>query len=302
LKFGGTSVGSIESLRQVVTIAAQTARQERTALVASAASGVTDALVAVAEAENPDTEATLEYLRERHLELASGLLGRASTADYELLLEHRLALLRQTIDNYPVSSTPDERYDLIISEGERLSTPLIAMALSEAGVSAEWVDASELIRTDNTHGDAQVDLIATRRAVTHWIATWPSHVVPIVTGFVGRSTAGEITTLGRSGSDYSAAVLAAALSASRMERWTDTDGIYTDDPNKNPDARRIACIVLETALSWNQAGRLGMHRKALDPLVELDVPVFVRCTHAPDEQGTVIIPSTDHHLYQRVAV
>jgi aspartate kinase len=302
LKFGGTSVGSVDSLRSVIEIAAGAARKDRTAVVASAASGVTDLLVQATGPEAAPVHETLHSLETRHLELARNVMDRDLAAEYRLELDRRLDALEANLVRAGEEGSTPVLYDAIISEGERLMAPLLAIALRNAGVSSQWVDSAPLVRTNSQHGDALVDMEETRRRVGQWFTEWPPHVVPVVTGFIGSAPDGSVTTLGRSGSDYSAAVLAAALEASRLERWTDTDGIYTDDPRNNPDAKRLACIVLETAVAWNQAGRLGMHRKALDPLAEPGIPVYVRCTHSPDEPGTVILPSSDHQLYRREAV
>jgi aspartate kinase len=232
LKFGGTSVGSVDSLRSVISIAAKAAREERIAAVASAASGVTDDLV---KATGPDASPVVELLAslfDRHHSLARPLLSRDRLADYDEHLSVRMTALRVNLETAAREGTSPSLYDAIISEGERLMAPLVALCLSEAGVSAEWVDAAKLVRTDGHHGDAQVDFDATRSAVQSWLSQWPSHVTPVVTGFIGSTANGAVTTLGRSGSDYSAAVLAAALGADRLERWTDTDGIYTDDPDQ----------------------------------------------------------------------
>lgn len=302
LKFGGTSVGSVGSLRSLIEIAARAARKERIAVVVSAASGVTDDLVQATGPDAPGRDELLASLFDRHHELAGQLLSRDRLADYDDHLSLRLTALRVNLETAARDGSSPSLYDAIISEGERLMAPLVALCLSEAGVSAEWIDAARIVRTDGHHADAQVDLDATRQLVQSWVNDLPPHVTPVVTGFIGSTEDGAVTTLGRSGSDYSAAVLAASLGASRLERWTDTDGIYTDDPRTNPDAKRLATIVLETAVAWNQAGKLGMHRKTLDPLLESGIPVYVRCTHRPDDEGTVILPSSNHHLLRREAV
>ena len=112
----------------------------------------------------------------------------------------------------------------------------------------------------------------------------------MVTGFIGSAPDGRTTTLGRGGSDYSASILAAGLKAHKLERWTDVDGVYTSDPRLDPTARRLDCIVMEDALSWNKAGKMGLHRKALDPLIEARIPLFVRSTDEPDNPGTEVHP------------
>ena len=120
-------------------------------------------------------------------------------------------------------------------------------------------------------------------------------VVPVITGFLGGTRSGETTTLGRGGSDYSASIIATALSAEGLERWTDVDGVYTADPNVDPDAQKLDQIVMSDAMAWNRTGKMGIHRKALDPLLEASIPMFVRSIDLPDDPGTAILPRC-HHL------
>jgi aspartate kinase len=181
--------------------------------------------------------------------------------------------------------------DEVLATGERLSVALLALLLRDLGLDAASYDAAALIRTDGTHGAGRVDHDVTRQQVRSWYAALPAGRVPVVTGFIGATADGATTTLGRGGSDYSAALLASAHGASVLERWTDEDGIYTDDPRTHRDAKRLASIVLSEAQAWNHAGRLGMHRQALDPLVAAAIPVHVRSTAAPDLPGTRILPA-----------
>lgn len=300
MKFGGTSVGSGDRLRHVVDIVKCAADDCRVVVVASAASGVTNDLVAAWDAAidgSLDPCAVYEKLVDRHLTLASEILSPDGIAAYEGPM-YRLCGELQDVLNRIRNDGPQPAWrDWLISIGERVSIPLVAGAVCEAGLVAEPFEAMGLIRTNDTFGEAIVDLNYTYRQVRRWYRRIPSGTVPIVTGFIGSTANGEITTLGRGGSDYSAALLASALHASVLERWTDVDGIYTDDPKKNPNAKRYAAIVLEEAWAWNQAGKLGMHKKALDPLVVAGVPVHVRSTANPDHPGTLILPSGHEHVH-----
>ena len=300
LKFGGTSVGSSQTLRKIVSIVSDSVRETRVVLVASAASGVTDRLVEATRNTSADRRELLGWLRTRHQDLASDVLDGPYLPRYLTLLEQRLSSFELHLRILEDTGLTPALYDRIISEGERLSVPLVAYALRSAGVAANAQDSAALIRTDDAHGEAAVDFETTTTNVRNWFAALNDVTVPVVTGFIGSTADGRITTLGRSGSDYSAAVLARCIPASRLERWTDVDGIYTEDPRLNRNAKRLASIVLETAQTWNHAGLLGMHRRALDPLMDVCIPIHVRSTLAPQEVGTVIVPSAE--VAERIAV
>jgi len=291
LKFGGTSVGSAERLRRVVEIVRDAAEASRGVVVTSALGGVTNTLVAALEARREGTLATAtltEGLWIRHHVLATGLLRPDSLRTYEGILQDLVEELARLAETAPVTPALG---DAMVAMGERLAAPLVALALQDAGLDALPQEATILVRTDATFGAALVDVATTYRQTRAWYAAFPPATIPVVTGFLGATAAGQTTTLGRGGSDYSAALLAAALGASVLERWTDVDGLYTDDPYKNEEARRLTCLRLEEAWAWNHAGRLGMHRKALDPLVEAEIPVHVRSTAEPQEPGTWILPA-----------
>jgi aspartate kinase len=122
-----------------------------------------------------------------------------------------------------------------------------------------------------------------------------------VTGFIGADASGRTTTLGRGGSDYSAAIFASALDASVLERWTDVDGIYTNDPAVDRKAKRLERLEAELASSLNQVGKIGMHRDALEPVTRSGIPVHVRSTFAPDREGTWILPSVEKQRGRQAA-
>jgi len=292
MKFGGTSVGTIDRVKHLVNLVRAALGTHRVVVVASALSGVTDTLVALIESRTwPERVQYLKWLHERHRNFAVLLLRGAALRSYLDELEAQLLGIRDRLTLHGDAALPPRLHDEVLAMGERLSVPLMARLLVKAGVPAQPVDATQLIRTDATYQNATVDLVATYRQVTAWYAALPIGVVPVVTGFRGATADGFPTTLGRGGSDYSAALLAAALQAAVLERWTDTNGIYTADPRLHPDAKRIATIVLREAAAWNHAGRIGMHRKALDPLVTAGIPVHVRSTREPSKPGTQILPS-----------
>jgi aspartate kinase len=303
-KFGGTSVGAPESLKGVVEIVKNSASRHRMVVIASAVSGVTDLLVNACNSydESYDKNTFLNSLHDRHVTLASAVLQPESLDRYLPVLEAVLASLDEVMGDLRTPGKEAWCRDAVIAAGERMSVPLVALALIDAGLDAIPVDSAPLVVTDDTYGEAIVDLSTTKRNIQDWHQNIPEKTIPVVTGFIGSTPDGHTTTLGRGGSDYSAALFASALHAVVMERWTDVDGIYAEDPRKNKHAKRLASIVLEEAWAWNQAGRLGMHRKALDPLVSEGIPVHVRCTLTPHRFGTLIVPAGREQAISAVAL
>lgn len=273
---------------------AQASATHQVVVVVSAASGVTNELVAAWEALQQgtlDVATLLAQLRRRHRLLAQVLREHpASRRGYLVTLEGTLARLARVLEIARYDADPAWR-DEVLATGERLMAPLLAALLRARGLKAFAQDATALICTDAQYGEANVRLEATRERLHRWFASIGRQVVPVVTGFIGATPDGRTTTLGRGGSDYSAALLAALLGAEVLERWTDVDGLYTKDPRKYPNACRYQTLVLEEAWAWNHAGRLGMHRKALDPLVAAGIPVHIRSTMTPERPGTWLLPA-----------
>lgn len=290
MKFGGTSVGSPERLKTVAELVARTeAEGYRVVCVVSAASGVTDRLAA--SLADAGSSGTLDYLRDRYTTLAGAVLPPEALSAYLTDLEETLAPVASVYALRALLGACPDQEGVVLACGERLMAPLVAALLRDRGIPARPVDAGDLFETNDQYTEAAVRLDPTVRRITAWFARWPERVVPVVTGWVGSTRNGRTSVLGRGGSDYTAAVLARALGADVMERWTDTDGIYTADPNIDPSARHVPTIPYHEALPFNRAGRLGMHHRALDPLRATRIPVHVRSTFAPDGPGTFILPA-----------
>lgn len=297
MKFGGTSVGSAGALRQVVRLVETAAQARRVVVVTSALSKVTRLLKAgaahVAGGEAA-VEEVVEAVRSRHTEQARQVLAAETVPRYAAVLEEHLGALRQRLEQVRAEGLTPPLGDAVLATGEQLSVPMVALALADAGLPAEAFDATRLVRTDATHGAARVDTRRTAALIQRWFAALPGESLPVVAGFIGRAeSGGGTTTLGFEGSDYSAALFAAALQAAVLERWTDVDGLYTKDPRTHEDAERIREIVLEEAAALNESGRLGMHPKALRPLAGRGIPVHIRCTAAPEQPGTRLVPQQE---------
>lgn len=299
LKFGGTSVGTADDLKDAVQVICEAQEKCQPLVVVSAAAGITDDLVRAADetrADRSTADAWARHIGRQYRTLADDVLDAPDRRTrYQTVLQAELSELRRALQALNGTDAPKAR-DAVLATGERLMAPLLAAAIAAADGAACPVDATALIRTDAQFGDATVQWPATREQVREWFETKvvenTDPGVPVVTGFIGGTEDGITTTLGRGGSDLSAAVLARALEADRLERWTDVDGLYTRDPALHDNARRLDELDFEQARTWTKAGRLGMHPCTLDPLAAADIPIHVRCTHQPDAEGTRIVPAS----------
>jgi aspartokinase/homoserine dehydrogenase 1 len=299
MKFGGTSVGDAACIGRATEILAAASRRGSVVAVVSAMSGVTNKLIAsAARAESGDRDAgqTLaDALREQHEIALDALVHSHDKRDSisrkisEVLAEaQRLcegtALLREL--------TP-RTLDSISSIGERLSAPLVAGALAELGLNTKSIDATDLIVTDSHHGSAGPLADRTReRSEAVLRPLLQKDVVPVVTGFIGCTEDGVLTTLGRGGSDYSATILGAALKADEVVIWTDVDGVMTADPRLVPEARTIPEISYREAAELAYFGAKVLHPKTLRAVTEAGIPVWIRNSFRPENFGTKITPES----------
>jgi aspartate kinase len=297
MKFGGTSVGDASCVARTAKIIAGVAKENPCVVVVSAMSGVTNRLIEAAKTAQAgnatEAEAIMDALRQQHETALLSLLsdeqkrGRLRQRMEPVLAEGRrlcegTALLREL--------TP-RTLDAISSLGERLSAPLVAAAVHELGVCSEAVEATELVVTDAFHGGAEPQMELTReKSQARLRPLLEKGIVPIVTGFIGATAEGQLTTLGRGGSDYSATILGAALEADEVIIWTDVDGVLTADPRLVPEARTIPVISYREAAELAYFGAKVLHPKTLNPVIQAAIPVWIRNSFAPEKPGTKITP------------
>jgi len=295
MKFGGTSVGNAECIRRAAEIVAKAARQHPVLAVVSAMGGVTNRLLEAAQSSavgDMDAAATLaETLRRQHQEAIDILLGDEDgrtklAAELKEIIEEVTSLCRGTA---LLRELTPRTLDAVSSAGERLSARLMASALRELGVKAIAVEATELIVTDNHSGQAEPLMAETRqRATAKWAPLLAEGSVPVVTGFIGATVDGKLTTLGRGGSDYSATILGAALDAKEIVIWTDVDGVLTADPRLVSEARTLQEISYNEAAELAYFGAKVLHPKTLRPVSEAGIPVWIRNSFWPERNGTKI--------------
>lgn len=295
MKFGGTSMGNAACIRRAAQIIAAAMGEGAVVPVVSAMGGVTTRLIEAARAsEMGDACAAVELaaaLRAQHLAAAEALLSdehtRAQLAiEIERILEEWTSLCRGTA---LLRELTPRALDAISGAGERLSARLLASALCELGFKGLAVEATELIVTGNEHGRAEPLMSQTRERVkARLLPLIAAGEVPVVTGFIGATVEGTLTTLGRGGSDYSATILGAALEASEVIIWTDVDGVLTADPRLVPEARTLREISYNEAAELAYFGAKVLHPKTLRPVAEAGIPVWIRNSFAPERRGTKI--------------
>jgi len=297
MKFGGTSVGDAACIARAAEIVAAAARQGRCVAVVSAMSGVTNRLIEAAKtAQSGNAGAALKMLDElvakHETTLATVVKNEAERAKVSEKMRQVFTEGRRFCEGTALLRELSPRtLDTISSLGERLSAPMVSAAVRELGVASESVEATELIVTDNYHGGADPLMKETRaKSQARIYPLLEKGIVPIVTGFVGATPDGELTTLGRGGSDYSATILGAALDATEVIIWTDVDGVLTADPRLISEARTVPNITYREAAELAFFGAKVLHPKTLKPVMEAAIPVWIRNSFEPEKRGTEIVP------------
>jgi aspartate kinase len=299
MKFGGTSVGSPNAISQAVKIVKGTSRDwARLVVVVSAMRGVTDLLIQSAEkAAESDERSYLSLIAEiktRHHETIAELLPNDhQQAELSAVIDAYIAELSAYCRSIHVLGEATPRgMDTITSLGERMNARVVATAIKSGGFSAQAVDATDLIITDANFQNA-IPLEAATREKTHakLDPLLNEGIVPVVTGFIGATQAGIITTLGRGGSDYTAAILGDCLDAHEVWTWTDVDGVMTADPRIVPDARVIPELSFSEVSELAYFGAKVLHPKTLRPIIDRDIPLWVKNTFNPNFAGTKITRS-----------
>ena len=286
-KFGGTSVADFDAMNRSADVVLSDANVR--VVVLSASAGVTNLLVALAEGLEPaERQAKLEAIRAIQYAVLERLANPAVIRDeIERLLEN-LGTLAEAASLATSTALTDE----LVSHGELMSTLLFVEILRERHVQAQWFDVRKVMRTSDRFGRAEPDVTALAELATQQLAPRLDEGLVITQGFIGSESKGRTTTLGRGGSDYTAALLGEALHATRVDIWTDVPGIYTTDPRVVPAAKRIDEIAFEEAAELATFGAKVLHPATLLPAVRSDIPVFVGSSKDPKAGGTMVCNKT----------
>jgi aspartate kinase len=298
MKFGGTSVADPVAIDRLIGIVRRQRESDPPSspapvVVVSALSGVTDALIAVTrQAEDGDAAgaaAALQALRERHVSVASAVTNERRSAvladvghEFDELagLVHALAVLR---DVSPRS------LDAVLAVGELVSSRIVAAALTDCGVASGWVDARRALVTDAEHAGAAPDMIETCERTRAQIAPLTqTSTVAVLGGFIGSTANGVTTTLGRGGSDYSAAIFGACLGVDEIQIWTDVDGMLTADPRVVAEPRVVPQLSFAEASELAYFGAKVLHPSTILPAVAKNIPVRILNSRRPESPGTLI--------------
>jgi aspartate kinase len=294
MKFGGTSVGDVAAFERVFHIVS-TQIEGRPVVVVSAMTKVTDALLAAFDtAKKGEFDEAFQSLAphfERHTEVSRHFIPDGSSDAFSAELEFARGELSDLLMRVSRRSLPLQMLkDAVVSYGEQLSSRLLGEVLKSKGVKARQVDSRRLIVTDDEYGAATPIVDETNELVKLELEPLiDGGEVPIMGGFIAASRSGETTTLGRGGSDYSAALVAAALDAAELQIWTDVTGVMTCDPRICGEARTIPVLSYEEAAELAYFGAKVLHPKTIKPAVDHGIPVRVCNTFEPTEVGTMVL-------------
>ncbi|MGX1640338.1 bifunctional aspartate kinase/homoserine dehydrogenase I [Sphingobacterium sp. NPDC055431] len=291
LKFGGTSVGSVESIKAVLAIVKESYEAgEKPLVVLSAMSGITNLLTKMAEdaAEGKPFAEDLKLLEEKHFEVVKKLIA----VKFQNPVLTRLKLLVNELEDLlqgvtALKELSNQSKDLIISYGERCSNYLVAKIMEQEVPEAEYINASHYIKTDSNFGNAHLNEPLTAQLIQALSQTHADKLL-FVTGFIGSNDKGRITTLGRGGSDYTAAIFGSVLNASAIEIWTDVNGMLTADPRIVKKAFSLPVLSYTEAMELSYFGAKVIYPPTMVPAFMKKIPIVIRNTFQPKFPGTVI--------------
>lgn len=285
-KFGGTSVSSEKAISNICQIL-ENEKSKDPAVVVSALSGVTDLLLSLPTLPKYKFEKEIRRLRSLHKNLIVSVLK--DTKRQKDVLRYVNEKINE-ISSLNLSNPDKKLLDKLSSYGEIMSSYIVTNALEQRGIKATQVIATDLIVTNDNFGSAEFILEATQQKVKKVLDPLiKSGIVPVVTGFIGATKKGEVTTLGRGGSDYSASIIGFCLNAKEIQIWTDVDGIFSADPKLIKNARRIETVSFREASELATFGARVLHPKTIRPAIKMGIPVRVLNTFNPKNEGTLIV-------------
>ncbi|HCD86375.1 MAG TPA: bifunctional aspartate kinase/homoserine dehydrogenase I [Algoriphagus sp.] len=290
IKFGGSSVATPETIRKVFSIIQEKNKQQDVAVVFSAFGGVTESLLTIARLAREGDQVyrdLLQTMEEKHLDMVRQLIAVQNQSTVMTYVKVRFNELEDLFHGiYLIKENSDRTLDYVASFGERLSTFILAEALAAKGIKTQFLDAREVIRTNDRFGQARVDFEVTNHLIKEYFLKHDG--IKIITGFIASTAKGETTTLGRSGSDYTAAIFAAALDAEDLEIWTDVSGVLTSDPKLVYTAFSIPQLSYNEAMELSHFGAKVIFPATMQPAMKKNIPIYIKNTFEPSNKGTLI--------------
>ena len=290
LKFGGTSVGSAKNINKVISILENYSKSDTIICAVSAVGGITDKLLLAgnyAKNKNKQFKDVLEGIEESHFNIVNALIPN-NNESVMAFVESKLDELKSLLDGiFLINELSPKTSDKLVSFGELLSSYIIAETMKSRGLSADRKNSQELIITDSNFTKAEVDFAITNENIQEYFKNVIQRIT-IIPGFVSKSVTGDITTLGRGGSDYTAAIVAAALKVDQLEIWTDVSGMFTTNPKQVKQAYPIEKISYQEAMELSHFGAKVLYPPTVQPVLDLNIPIHIKNTLAPEEVGTVI--------------
>ena len=295
-KFGGTSVANADNINKVVAIVKGSVKKDTTIVVVSALGGVTDLLLsaaALAADGNEDYKNKLGQVEQRHLEAVKQLIPVANQSQLLSLVKKSCNELEDICNGiFLLRELTPRSKDRISSYGEWISSQIISAKMKADGIDNVWKDARDLIVTNSNFTAAEVDFTATNEKINGFFPHQPANLF-LVPGFIAADANGITTTLGRGGSDYTAAIIASALTAKTLEIWTDVSGMMTADPRLTANARIIPHISYQEAMELSHFGAKVIYPPTIQPVMSKNIPVWIKNTFAPQDPGTLIESSAN---------
>lgn len=290
LKFGGTSVGSSKNINKVITILENYSKQDKVICVVSAFGGITDKLLKAGNlAKNSDKNYTAEYesIKVKHFKILEALIPKNNT-EISKDLDNKLKKLKNLLDGiFLINELSLQTSDRLVSFGELLSSFIIAETLKSLNLSAVRKNTQQLIVTNSNFSKAEVNFETTNANIRAYFSENYQDIT-ILPGFISKSDKNEITTLGRGGSDYTAAIVAAALHVKKLEIWTDVSGMYTTNPKLVKQAFPIEQISYQEAMELSHFGAKVLYPPTVQPVLDLNIPIQIKNTLKPEDKGTII--------------
>ena len=290
LKFGGTSVGSSKNINKVITILENYSKQDKVICVVSAFGGITDKLLKAGNlAKNSDKNYTAEYesIKVKHFKILEALIPKNNT-EISKDLDNKLKKLKNLLDGiFLINELSLQTSDRLVSFGELLSSFIIAETLKSLNLSAVRKNTQQLIVTNSNFSKAEVNFETTNANIRAYFSENHQDIT-ILPGFISKSDKNKITTLGRGGSDYTAAIVAAALHVKKLEIWTDVSGMYTTNPKLVKQAFPIEQISYQEAMELSHFGAKVLYPPTVQPVLDLNIPIQIKNTLKPEDKGTII--------------